>query len=207
MPGVAAAQQPAQANARIAFDIPAQPLDAALARYFQLTGVQLLYDSSLTAGRRSSAVRGVHGPREALRLLLTGTGLVVRYSRANAAIITRADIEAEAPLVPLGRVVVRERVAAPSISPAERLAYYGQLETELRAALKQDRRTARLAFDVVLRLRIADDGRLNAIQLTRGSGDRKTDLALIEVLAKAVVTPPPALLEQPLAIALRGRKR
>uniref|UniRef100_UPI0019541826 STN domain-containing protein n=2 Tax=Pseudomonadota TaxID=1224 RepID=UPI0019541826 len=73
---------------RIAFDIPAQPLDAALASYFRATGVQLLYDSALTAGRRSGAVRGNFTPREALRQLLRGTGLIVRYSRANAAILT-----------------------------------------------------------------------------------------------------------------------
>ncbi len=130
-----------------------QPLDSALTRYFEMTGVQLLYDL-LTQGRRSSAVQGHYAPREALRLLLSGTGLVVRYSRANAAIIARRTLRAASgQLVPLGRVVVRERIAIAGLSPVERMAYYERLETELQSWLRGDRRTARLSFDIVVAFR------------------------------------------------------
>ena len=66
-PACEARTQASSGEQRIAFDIPAQPLDAALASYFRATGVQLLYDSALTAGRRSGAVRGNFTPRGALR--------------------------------------------------------------------------------------------------------------------------------------------
>lgn len=200
-----AVAQQASADRKTAFDIPSQPLDSALTRYFEVTGVQLLYDSLLTQGRRSSAVRGRYAPREALRLLLSNTGLVVRYSRANAAIITTPDATTESgQLVPLGRVVVRERVASAALSPVERMAYYEQLETELQSRLRDDRRTARLSFDIVVAFRVDNDGRLEDIRVSRTSGDRKTDSIISETLSGVSVSPPPDLLTQPLRVALKG---
>lgn len=204
--GVGVAQQ-SGADQRIAFDIPAQPLEDALTQYFRLTGVQLLYDSTLAAGIRSTAVQGVHTRREALRLLLSGTGLVVRYSRASAAIITKPEASAASPLVPLGRIVVRERIAAPRLSPAERLGYFDQIETELKGLLRNDRRTARLVFNVVVELRVGDDGKLSEIRFDRGTGDRRIEQLLVETLETATVSPPPQGLDQPLLVALKGASR
>src|SRR5262245_20065187 len=64
-PGIAAAEEarPARAEAAtqrgegaIRFNIPTQPLDAALSAFGAATGVQIVYDSGLTAGLRSAAV-------------------------------------------------------------------------------------------------------------------------------------------------------
>lgn len=200
--------QQATADGQIAFDIPSQPLDGALARYFEASGVQLLYDSSLTRSRRSAAVRGRYAPREALRMLLTGTGLIVRYSRANSAIITTpAEASTDAPLIPLGRVVVRERIATARLSPAERLAYYDELEARLQHHLRQDRRTIRLAFNIVVAFKVNGEGGLDDVRVDRGSGDRTVDAAVAEALRDATVPPPPELLGQPLRVALRGVRR
>lgn len=201
MPQGALAQT--SADQPLAFDIPAQPLDAALAQYFRVSGVQLLYDSALTVGRRSTPVHGSLGPREALRRLLSGTGLIVRYSRASAAIITRPEVAVAAPLVPLGRVIVRERIVT-RIAPVERMAYYGLIETQLRELLRSDKRTSRLVFDLRIALRIGENGGLEEIRVMRGSGDRRVDRALVDVLSNASVAAPPPGLKQPLAIALRG---
>ena len=206
--GGPARSQEASADRKIVFDIPAQPLDGALTRYFQATGVQLLYDSSLARGRRSTAVLGRYARREALRLLLTGTGLIVRYSRANAAIITTPNgTTAEGSLVPLGRVIVRERIVTVRLSPAERLAYYDQLEDELQTYLRGDRRTGRLAFNVVVEFRVNDVGELGDVRIDKGSGDRKIDRTVSDTLRGAVVSPPPNLLDQPLKVALKGVRR
>lgn len=190
---------------RVTFDIPAQPLDAALTHYFRRTGVQLLYDSKLTAGARSSAVRGLYSPREALRLLLRGTGLVARYSRASAAIITKA--ETDAPLVPLGRVVVREQIAAVRLSPFERKAYYSRLESELKAYLSADRRTQRMSFATRLSLRVSEAGAVSDIQIDHGSGDAKKDRLIAAVLLGRAVSPPPIGVEQPLLVIVKGHRR
>jgi len=200
-----ARSQGVDADRKIAFDIPAQPLDGALTQYFQATGVQLLYDSSLTRGRRSTTVRGRYARREALRLLLSGTGLVVRYSRAQAAIIaTPTAGPSESPLIPLGRVVVRERIATMRLSPAERMVYYNQLEDELQTHLRSDSRTGRLTFSIVVEFRVDDAGKLNNVRINKGSGDGKIDLTIRDTLRGAVVSPPPYLLDQPLSVSLKG---
>ncbi|MEP9360960.1 STN domain-containing protein [Sphingomonas sp. KR3-1] len=197
--------RPGGGNQRIAFDIPAQPLDAALTSYFRASGVQLLYDSALTAGRRSNAVRGSLTPREALRQLLLGTGLIARYSRANAAIITSPDSSDTTPLVPLGRVVVRERVtASPRASAIQRMAFYAQLSDELEAHLRRDRRTDRLTFSVHASIQIAPGGKLEHVRIERGQ-DPRAEQAIAEVLSGKIVSPPPEGIAQPLLVVLKGK--
>lgn len=189
----------------IAFDIPAQPLGAALTAYFRASGVQLLYDSSLAQGRRSSAVKGNFTPRQALNLLLRGTGLVARYSRGNAAVLApehdAARIES---LVPLGRVVVREPVEVPPPTAFQRLQYYARLEAELQAHLHADRRTSHLGFDLRAAIRISASGVVESIDIRPGAGNGAAQV--VAVLAGKQVAPPPRGIGQPLLLVLRGRR-
>lgn len=204
----AGAAQTVPSDQRIAFDIPAQSLDGALAQYFRATGVQLLYDSTLTRGRTSGTVQGNYAPREALRLLLRGTGLIARYSRSNAAIITAPDTASDTPLVPLGRIVVREKVApSPRLTAIERLEYYGRLSEELEAYLRNDKRTAGLSFHIMAAIRIAADGQLAEFHVERGSGREKIDRLLAETLSDRTVSPPPQGVTQPLLVSLKGSFR
>ncbi|WP_254798608.1 TonB family protein [Sphingobium sp. AS12] len=152
-------------------------------------------------------VSGTYTPRDALRRLLSGTGLIVRYSRADAATITRPGAIEQSRLVPLGRVIVRERVAPTRFLSVERMAYYTQLESELQAHLVSSERTGRLAFNVVVQLQVSDDGRLSDVGIRRSSGNRSTDALVTEAILQAIVSPPPHGLEQPLAVALRGARR
>lgn len=202
----ASSAQTVATDGRRSFDIPAQSLDSALTEYFRETGVQLLYDSALTAGRRSSAVRGNYSLREALRLLLAGTKLIARYSRANAAILTNVDTAVDAPLIPLGRVVLRERAAPRRLSQFERMTYYGQIEDALQARLRNDERTKKLIFTIFVQLRINDDGRVDLLKINRGTGDRSMDRLLTEVLTGTVISKPPEGLTQPLIISLIGKR-
>lgn len=89
LPQQAVAQSVARA-AEHRFDIPAQPLSAALMRLSRETGIELFYTAALTDGKTSQAVRGQMSPIEALSRLLRGTGLT--YKRTNARTIT---LEAE----------------------------------------------------------------------------------------------------------------
>jgi Secretin and TonB N terminus short domain len=66
----------AQAQAvRHALDLPAAPLERSLNELARLTGVQVLFASSLTQGRNAPALRGSFSAQEALDRLLQGTGL------------------------------------------------------------------------------------------------------------------------------------
>lgn len=91
------------------FDIPGQSLDGALAAFSAVTRVQVLVSGELTQGVTSPGVRGNLGQREALGLLLGGTGL-------NAAFINADTVTLEKPVASGGAL----EVGATTIS-AERL--------------------------------------------------------------------------------------
>ncbi|QJX02731.1 hypothetical protein HML84_15870 [Alcanivorax sp. IO_7] len=75
------------AGARAAtLDIAAQPLDAALAELAEDTGVQLIYDAGITAGKRSPALAGDYSTDQALARLLAGSGL--RHRRNDDGSVT-----------------------------------------------------------------------------------------------------------------------
>ena len=75
------------AGARAAtLDIAAQPLDDALAELAEDTGVQLIYDATITAGKRSPALSGDYAIDQALTRLLAGSGL--RHRRNDDGSVT-----------------------------------------------------------------------------------------------------------------------
>ncbi len=55
---------------KLQYNIPAQALADALRTFSEKSGLQLLYDANLAAGKRSAALRGVYLPQEALGRLL-----------------------------------------------------------------------------------------------------------------------------------------
>ena len=76
----------------LAFDIPAQPLAAALLAYSQAAGAEVFVDDALVAGRRSAPLAGRYDTEAALRRLLTGTGLAVRRAGRNAFTLVAAPL-------------------------------------------------------------------------------------------------------------------
>jgi len=73
-------------SAPMAFNIPAGPLSTALAAFGDRTGLQVLYPAELARGLATPGVSGTMTPAEALRGLLSGTGLLYRFT--NAATVT-----------------------------------------------------------------------------------------------------------------------
>ncbi|KGM31998.1 TonB-dependent siderophore receptor, partial [Inquilinus limosus] len=94
------------------FDIPRQPLAAALRRFADQSGMQLAYASADLQGLMSSGVRGSLTPAEALARLLAGTGVTWRLTAADTVSIQRpspspaADTAAEGGLT-LDPIIVR----------------------------------------------------------------------------------------------------
>lgn len=71
------------------FNIPAEPLDEAIAAYEKATGLtvrNVLPDGTL-AGFKSAGVVGLYREDEALRLLLEGTGLNYRVEDASTMVV------------------------------------------------------------------------------------------------------------------------
>lgn len=75
----------ATAQTQIEFRIEGGSLRDALTAYARVTRRQLLYPSSLVAGRTASSLRGRYSRDEALRRLLAGTG--IRFRRAGNAFV------------------------------------------------------------------------------------------------------------------------
>ncbi len=79
----------AQAAPAVRFDIPAGPLAGALAQFGDAAGLQLLYPAELARGVASPGVTGAMSRNEALRRLLSGTGLTWRFTGADTVTLER----------------------------------------------------------------------------------------------------------------------
>jgi hypothetical protein len=66
------------------FDIDAQPLAGALRAYSETTGIAVLFDDAVVAGKGSPGLHGDADPRDALRILLVGSGLTAHFTSMNA---------------------------------------------------------------------------------------------------------------------------
>jgi iron complex outermembrane recepter protein len=82
----------AQASRVVAFDIPAQPLGAALTAFGRQSGLQIAVDTAAVAGKNSGAVVGAMSLEQALRQLLLGTGLTFQFTSATAVTVAGASV-------------------------------------------------------------------------------------------------------------------
>jgi hypothetical protein len=85
----------AQSDHVFEFDIPAQPLDHALKSFAATTDFLLSYEAAMTAGLVSTGVTGRYTSVDALRRLLTDTGLNYRF--ANDTTITLQPVSSPVP--------------------------------------------------------------------------------------------------------------
>jgi catecholate siderophore receptor len=74
----------------IRFDLPARPLADALSEFSRQANVHVRLDVPAAAGVSSRAVSGRYTAAEALRQMLDGTGLSVRFADGETALVTRA---------------------------------------------------------------------------------------------------------------------
>lgn len=85
--GASHAQSPGEA---VEFDIPAGDLASALDRFAEQSGLQVVSDQPLVAGRRAAALSGRHTSAEALRALLRGTNLEYSFINDTTVVIRHA---------------------------------------------------------------------------------------------------------------------
>jgi len=97
----------------LAFDIPAQPLAAALGAFSQQARQQLLFEEAEVAGRQAQAVRGQFTPRDALERLLAGSGVGIASARAGGFALRAVPT---APQVPASNAL-REVTVTASATP------------------------------------------------------------------------------------------
>jgi len=186
VPLVVGAQFAVAQDHRVEFDIPSRPLDEALNEFGAVSGLQIFYESSLTAGEMSKAIRGKLDRGAALGLLLDGTGLAARAIAANTVSVFRDTASASA---------LREAKSAS-------VAYYGLMQAALIDALCQTPVTQPGSYEVVIQYWVGREGKLDRVSLTGSSGDSVRDAAIARVLKSVVFAPRVSLLPQPITFAV-----
>jgi secretin/TonB-like protein len=177
-----ASQGSEETHAPTRFDIDAQPLATALRGYSEATGIAVLFDDALVAGRSSPGIHGVVDPRDALRVLLVGTGLNAHFSSMNAFTVT-ADpaTEAEAQRLPVPDV----NSEAPSLD--ERGATL--IQAAIEAALCAHTATRPGSFRLAMQLWIDEAGAITQVSPLAPSDDPRRDARVVATLRGVRLSP------------------
>ena len=185
-----------RAERPVRFSIPAQPLVSALQLYGQAASVQVLYESSSAAGRRSTAVEGLYAPREALAVLLTGTELKARYSRPDAVTLAPdvPDVSQSQSLpsgsdLSLGTLRVHGGIGVAS----QVNDYSERVRIDIQNALHNNPQTRAGNYRAALSVWINTARVVERVDIAGSSGDPARDAALISVLRGVTIgsTAPP----------------
>ncbi|WP_050402346.1 TonB C-terminal domain-containing protein [Bradyrhizobium embrapense] len=177
-----------RASAPVDFDIGAQPLAAALDAYSAASGLQVVYDATLAAGRRGQAVRGSVKPDMALQLLLEGTGLVAIYVGTNA--FTIAPMVAERQTTPI-------HLFKP---------YLASVQSRVEEVFCRSALTAPGSYRIKFRFWIGPAGEVLQPQLLGSTDDDARDQAIAAMLRAVVIgRPPPPDMPQPVTMAVSAR--
>lgn len=114
MPSYAGAQslepatQVSDDAAALSFEIPAQPLSAALVNYAKISGIRLAYDTRLTKGLATRGLSGRYTAQQALGKLLDDTKLTYRFTGERVVtILSRTAANANAQSLELPTIDVR----------------------------------------------------------------------------------------------------
>ena len=89
LPGIAQDRQ------AVPIDLPAQPLGQSLVDLAEQTGITIVAEEALVAGQAAPPLSGIMAPEEAVRRLLSGSGLSLRIGAGGALIVSQAGPEAE----------------------------------------------------------------------------------------------------------------
>ncbi len=175
----------------VKLDIPSQDLLTALARFSELTGMAVLADRQLTQGRRSGAIHASLPPRQALSLLLAGSGLMAVYAGTEGFTVQPAQV-----------LTLDERPKG-SASAFEGQSFAATLQQDITRVLCRNPQLRPGTYRAVLQLWIGGLGDVQYSHLLASTGDYDRDDLLINELREVVIDrPPPSSMRQPLTILL-----
>lgn len=107
LPAWSQADAQQQADRVLELDIPAQSLTNALRALASQSGLQMVFPTELTAGREAPTIRGQQTPRQALDLMLQGSGLEYEFINERTVTVKRASGSASQQGASLDRRSVR----------------------------------------------------------------------------------------------------
>jgi hypothetical protein len=176
--------------AELPFNIPSQPLEAALEAFGTVSRLQVLYETALTKGRRSTEVKGIYTQERALRRLLSGTGLDFDYTEERA--FTLVPVQPRSLAAQAGSVAVFHQ-------------YLGAVQAGVMAALCGRAETRPGTFGLAMQFWIGGSGRIENPSLLKSTGAASRDAAIADTLGHiALGAAPPPSMPQPVTIVLRA---
>lgn len=157
-------------------DIPQLPLADALARYGELTGYSVFYETRVVAGKQSAPVRGRFTAEAALTRLLGDAALRARFmNRRSIMLLAQPAPDTRPALAP---------------SPAQR-RYDGQLQRQITRALCANPAIGAGRYRIALRFSVGSDQRLHQIRVRVAESPDREPIVLAALADVAVGTPPP----------------
>lgn len=180
----------------VTLDIPSQPLESALKSFSDATHVALFYESSVIAGRRSSALRGEFQAEVALRQILQGTGLSSATFEQGTITILDASRSDEA---------VELKRAKAGVSAFSH--YLASVQRSLDRAFCDVPAVANDPDEMLARLWLAPSGEVLRADLLSSTGSDAGDRTYLAMLgALAIDARPPAAMPQPVNLMIMPRK-
>jgi len=166
------------------FNIPSQPLDAGLAAFGSASHMQVLYETALASGRRSTEVDGVYTQEDALRLLLSGTGLDFEYTEERAFTVVPTK--------------------APTARPVtDFFPFLGKVQAGVLAALCRQAKSRPGKFRTAMQFWIGTSGKIESPTLLSSAGSDERDAAIVEALTHVDLNKaPPSDMPQPITMVL-----
>ncbi len=197
-----ASGQPA-ASPVFSFNIRPQSLATALNTYSAITGIPLLYNSRLAAGRSSPGIKGTFGAPEALKALLEGSGLApIEATHHSLSLVLRsqdvqfaANSPINAPVLPLNTL----RVVPPSLG--DHLFYATAVRYAIQDALQRDHTVYEIKYRVDINVWVSPTGMIEQFQFLAPTGHTDIDNAIARTVHGVVINePPPSDLPQPVHV-------
>jgi hypothetical protein len=191
--GQSGPQGAGEAERRLDFDIPAQRLSKALYAFSTATSIEILVDARYAEGRQSTSVKGFMAPRDALELLLAGSGLVSQDFGPDT--------------VTLEAAALRSSARVTGVPSGGDPPYFADIQRAVQQVLCKDARTSPGRYRLALKLWIGRYGAVLRSQRLDTTGDESLDAALdAAVQATRIDRPPPPDLPQPVTLVISPRQ-
>jgi hypothetical protein len=182
--------QPLASDAKMTFNIPAQPLSHALVIYGAVTGLEVFYNAALAEDQRSVEVVGVMTASSALQLLLQGTGYVAKVTGPGAFTIMAMPRETAA------------SAAAAAIARRRYEPYFAAIQARISDALCRKAEMAAPHREVLFRFWVAPSGAVAQAQVIGDNGEPADDQTHATAIRGLALVAPPAEMPQPINMVI-----
>lgn len=192
------------------FHIPSQPLSHALEAYARESGIEVLYESRIVESLQSTDVDGTFAPEAALRMLLGGTDLQVRYTRQNAITLSspaEIDLPPASPLADADLSLDTLHVKGYVRADGKALQAFSEaIQFDIEKALRQNSMTRSGSYRIKVNLWVDASQKVHGVNVIAPTGDPERDASIPHVLEGLTLSrAPPANTPQPIQVTITVR--